>query len=159
MGELADDAPNTSEAHRAIQTPFDVNSPRAATQIPGLRLKDVDWDPVCTRLEHPCEEDWSIHESDDLNRGVGRPLSQVTQTVKDLRPESKPSPYYKRWWTEELTALRHEYTGIRNLHSRAKGYGIVRPDLEELAQKAKQNRYPRFPWHPIKMLIGFRLAA
>jgi hypothetical protein len=124
--------------HRAIETTFDVNSPHTATQIPRLCLKDVDWDTVCTRLEHLRQEDWSIHDSDDLNRAVGRLLNQVTQTVKDLCTESKPSPYYKRWWTENLTALRREYTGIRNLHSRARKYGIDRPDLEELAKQAKQ---------------------
>ncbi|KUL82055.1 hypothetical protein ZTR_10680 [Talaromyces verruculosus] len=124
--------------HRAIQTTFDVNSPHTATQVPRLCLNDVDWDTVCTRLEHLHQEDWSIHDSDDLNRAVGRLLNQVTQTVKDLCTETKPSPYYKRWWTEDLTALRREYTGIRNLHSQARKYGIDRPDLEELAQKAKQ---------------------
>jgi hypothetical protein len=38
----------------------------------------------------------------------------VNNTLEEMVPRAKPSPYAKRWWTKELSQLRHELTVLRN---------------------------------------------
>ena len=34
--------------------------------------------------------------------------------LEEMVPRARPSPYTKRWWTKELTQLRHKLTTLRN---------------------------------------------
>jgi hypothetical protein len=38
----------------------------------------------------------------------------ILEAVHELAPTAKPSPYAKRWWSNDLTHLRRVYTYCRN---------------------------------------------
>lgn len=59
-------------------------------------------------------------------------MSVVLEAVHTLTPKAKPSPYAKRWWTQDLTQLRRIYTYWRN-RARAER----REWAEELEKSAK----------------------
>ncbi|KAF5234151.1 hypothetical protein FANTH_12253 [Fusarium anthophilum] len=54
----------------------------------------------------------------------------------DLNSKSQPSPYAKRWWTDDLTQLRHIYTYLRNRARTARRAGQSSSDLEGSATAA-----------------------
>lgn len=41
---------------------------------------------------------------------AGRLTGWVEEALQAHCPRAKPSPYMKRWWDEDLTALRKSYT-------------------------------------------------
>ena len=41
-------------------------------------------------------------------------MGLVNTTLEEMVPRAKPSPYAKRWWTKELSQLRHQLTVLRN---------------------------------------------
>lgn len=51
----------------------------------------------------------------------------ILEAVHELAPTAKPSPYAKRWWSNDLTHLRRVYTYCRN------GNGATLPDVEQQA--------------------------
>lgn len=62
----------------------------------------------------------------------------VLEVVHALTPRAKPSPYAKRWWTQDLTQLRRIYTHWRNRVRAARRTGVAQPDLEEMAKGASK---------------------
>ena len=60
----------------------------------------------------------------------------VLEAVHALTPRAKPSPYAKRWWTSDLTQLRHIYTYWRNRARAERRAGRAMADLEDTAKGA-----------------------
>lgn len=52
--------------------------------------------------------------ADDLDKAAECFSAAVTAAVINHTPRAKPSAYTKRWWTPELTVLRHSLTTLRN---------------------------------------------
>ncbi len=53
-------------------------------------------------------------------------------------PKANPSPYAKRWWTENLSVLRKSYTRLRNqLRRRRRNREEYSPQLDTQAWVAK----------------------
>jgi hypothetical protein len=65
-----------------------------------------------------------------------RLMAAVLETVHALTPRARPSPYAKRWWTQDLTQLRRIYTHWRNRARAARRLETAGPDLEEIARGA-----------------------
>lgn len=65
----------------------------------------------------------------------------VTSAIQELVPISKPSPYAKRWWTEDLSQLRNTYTYWRNQARNVRRHSTRRIpcELEKKSAVAKQN--------------------
>ena len=63
-------------------------------------------------------------------------MTAVTEAVSKLTPKAKPSPYAKRWWTTDLTQLRHIYTYWRNQARARRRAGYTVPKLEQQAREA-----------------------
>ncbi|EGU72704.1 hypothetical protein FOXB_16787, partial [Fusarium oxysporum f. sp. conglutinans Fo5176] len=64
------------------------------------------------------------------------PWKEINNAVQALTPRAKPSPYAKRWWTNDLTQLRHVYTYWRNRARAARRAGQNTVDLEDTAKAA-----------------------
>jgi len=56
----------------------------------------------------------SLDNKDDLDQAAEVLESVVNTTLEEMVPRAKLSPYTKRWWTKELTQLRHKLTTLRN---------------------------------------------
>lgn len=52
-------------------------------------------------------------------------MSLMMEAIDRHVPMAKASQYAKRWWTEDLTALRSEYTQQRNQSSRARCMDLI----------------------------------
>src|SRR5216117_3306935 len=65
-------------------------------------------------------------------------MDAVIQSVHELTPKAKPSPYAKRWWTADLTQLRRIYTYWRKRARSARRAGWHQPELERHAKAASK---------------------
>ncbi|PNH36329.1 hypothetical protein BJF96_g603 [Verticillium dahliae] len=65
-----------------------------------------------------------------------RLMSVVLGAVQALTPKAKPSPYAKRWWTADLTQLRHIHTHWTNRARAARRAGRNDEALENTAKGA-----------------------
>jgi hypothetical protein len=92
--------------HRAIETSFDVDIPEHATQ-PRLLFKNAPWNAIRERIAHGLQD---CPPRGDVQRQTNRLMQVVLEAVNTLTPKAKPSPYAKRWWTQDLTKLRQVYT-------------------------------------------------
>jgi hypothetical protein len=63
-------------------------------------------------------------------------MQVVLEPVNTLTPKAKPSPYAKRWWTQDLTKLRQVYTYWRNGARVQRRGGEALPALEQQARAA-----------------------
>ena len=96
--------------HSAIDTLFDVNT-QDREQTPRLLFKNAPWSEISARVAQTLR---SSPRPYGTQAQADRLLGIVESTVKGLTPRAKPSPYAKRWWTEDLTKLRNDYTKLRN---------------------------------------------
>ena len=65
-------------------------------------------------------------------------MSIVTEAMDKHVPKAKPSPYAKRWWTEDLSVLRKSYTRLRNqIRRRRRNREDYSPRLDGQAWVAK----------------------
>ncbi|KAF4547145.1 Hypothetical protein D9617_57g029030 [Elsinoe fawcettii] len=63
-------------------------------------------------------------------------MQVVTDAVSTLTPRAEPSLYAKRWWTKDLTELRHVYTYWRNRERAQRRGGEALPELERQSRAA-----------------------
>jgi hypothetical protein len=90
--------------HRAIETSFDVDVPDHATH-PRLLFKNAPWKAIRERIARALQDRPAC---DDVQRQADRLMQVVLDAVTTLTPKAKPSPYAKRWWTQDLN--NHPYT-------------------------------------------------
>jgi hypothetical protein len=78
---------------------------------------DADWEAIrVTFKQHlAARYTWtSLDTKHQLDQAAEELVALVNNTLKEMVPRAKPSPYAKRWWTKELSQLRHELTVLRN---------------------------------------------
>jgi hypothetical protein len=49
----------------------------------------------------------SLDTKDQLDQAAEDLVALVNAILEEMVPRAKPSPYVKRWWTKELSQLRH----------------------------------------------------
>lgn len=92
--------------HRTIETVFDSPVP-AAQQQERLLLKNAPWKAIRDRISRALGA--SLPAGTTQQR-TDRLMAAVLEAVHALTPRARPSPYAKRWWTQDLTQLRRVYT-------------------------------------------------
>jgi exonuclease III len=120
--------------HRTIETVFDSPVP-APQQQERLLLKNAPWNAIRDRISRALGA--SLPAGTTQQR-TDRLMAAVLEAVHALTPRARPSPYAKRWWTQDLTQLRRVYTHWRNRARAARRSGAARPDLEETAKGASK---------------------
>jgi exonuclease III len=118
--------------HRAIETEFDVSVPVPQARE-RLLLKNAPWKEINVRIAAALE---STLEEGTVQQKTDRLMTVVLEAVRALTPRAKPSPYAKRWWTSDLTQLRHIYTHWRNRARALRRAGWACQELEETARGA-----------------------
>jgi ribonuclease HI len=118
--------------HCAIETVFD--APWTPTKHQErLLLKNAPWKEINARIANTlAATPWE----GTVQQKTDRLMSAVSEAVQVLTPTAKPSPYAKRWWTEDLTQLRQIYTYWRNRARSERRAGRKVPRLEEAAEAA-----------------------
>ncbi|THC88429.1 hypothetical protein EYZ11_012122 [Aspergillus tanneri] len=118
--------------HHTIETVFE--APRPVSKHPGrLLLKNAPWKEINARIARNL--DATLSEG-TVQQRTDRLMAAVLEAVYTLTPKAKPSPYAKRWWTTDLTQLRHIYTYWRNHARSERRAGRVTANLEETAKSA-----------------------
>ncbi|KAF9728557.1 zinc knuckle [Paraphaeosphaeria minitans] len=120
--------------HRAIQTRFCIDVGRQERQE-RLLFKNVPWDKIRQAVEH---EKAAGFPSEDVDEMASRLTQWATKAVEAHCPRARPSPYMKRWWNEDLTALRKSYTYCRNRASAMRRQGREDAELRSTATRAKR---------------------
>jgi hypothetical protein len=118
--------------HGAIETAFDAPWPIPKYQE-RLLLKNAPWNEINTRIASTMA---ATPSEGTVQQKTDRLMSAVSDAVHNLTPRAKPSPHAKRWWTTDLTQLRHIYTYWRNHARSERRAGRKVPRLEKMAQDA-----------------------
>lgn len=122
--------------HNAINfvTPFTIQE--VLPSHGRFQLQRADWPSIrqdltyAPRLQVGWQKPWTTPT--DLDDRVADFTDTVNQTIRRHIPRTKYSPYTKRWWSPELTILRHSMTSLRNGLTRARRRG---GDVEGLTQQ------------------------
>lgn len=120
--------------HRAIQTSFWMDVDRQENQG-RLLFKNAPWDKKMEVVEQRKEAGFP---TEDANVMSSRLTSWVNKALEKHCPRVKPSPYMKRWWNEDLTALRRSYTYWRNRACAMRRQGREDVELRSTATRAKR---------------------
>jgi hypothetical protein len=120
--------------HSAIDTLFDVDTPNRE-QIARPLFKNAPWKEINARVANELRR---ILRPIGTQEQADRLLGTVEDAVKALTPLAKPSPYTKRWWTEDLTQLRNAYTKLRNRTRSQRRTGLANSQLEDEARGAEK---------------------
>jgi ribonuclease HI len=118
--------------HGAIETVFDAPWPTPKYQE-RLLLKNAPWNEINARIASTLA---ATPSEGTVQQKTDRLMSAVSDAVHNLTPRAKPSPHAKRWWTTDLTQLRHIYTYWRNHARSERRAGQKVPRLEKMAQDA-----------------------
>ncbi|KAH7464218.1 hypothetical protein FOMA001_g17818 [Fusarium oxysporum f. sp. matthiolae] len=121
--------------HRTIETVFDISVP-APKQEEKLLFKNAPWKEIKGKIVDTLKDK---PRGNTVQQKTDRLMTAVLEAVQALTPRAKPSPYAKRWWTNDLTQLRHVYTYWRNRARAARRAGQSSAVLENTANaSAKQ---------------------
>jgi hypothetical protein len=74
-----------------------------------------------------------------VQQQTDRLMAAVIEAVHALTPKARPSPYAKRWWTNDLTQLRRVYTG--GTRREYKGGGATRCLTWNFRQMRQRKKY------------------
>ena len=118
--------------HRTIETVFDTpwSAPKHQER---LLLKNAPWKEINDRIASALT---ATPPGCLVQQKTDRLMTAVSEAVHALTPKAKPSPHAKRWWTTDLTQLRHIYTYWRNHARSERRAGRQVPHLEKTAQSA-----------------------
>ncbi|KAJ5500659.1 hypothetical protein N7453_009710 [Penicillium expansum] len=118
--------------HCAIESVFDAqwSGPKPQER---LLLKNAPWKEINARIQNALD---ILPLEGTVQQKTDRLMSAVSEAVHALTPSAKPSPHAKRWWTTDLTQLRHIYTYWRNRARSERRAGRKVPLLERMAQDA-----------------------
>ena len=96
--------------HKAIESSFDIAPPEQVF-VPRYLFKNAPWQAIRNRIRSELREAPSKGTVQELTDEL---IGAVERIIFQLTPLAKPSPYAKRWWTEDLTQLWKIYTHWRN---------------------------------------------
>ncbi|KAJ0130721.1 Uncharacterized protein HZ326_26179 [Fusarium oxysporum f. sp. albedinis] len=118
-----------------VEATFDSSVP-APKQEERLLFKNAPWKEIKGKIVDTLRDK---PRGNTVQQKTDRLMTAVLEAVQALTPRAKPSPYAKRWWTNDLTQLRHVYTYWRNCARAARRAGQSSVVLEDTANaSAKQ---------------------
>ena len=127
------EAQPTKVDHYPIATEIDRQVER--TQPKERRdFRKVDWEEFGEQLEGELKERtrpvW-IADAGELESAVQSVMGAIEKTVTKCVPTFLPTPFRKRWWTKELTALGVEKRKLQRRAAKYRRMGIFHEVLEE----------------------------
>jgi hypothetical protein len=118
--------------HHAIETLFDVEVPEHAVQT-RLLFRNAPWTAIRERIAHALQ---GPPPDADVQRQTDCLVRVVLDAVTLLTHKARPSPYAKRWWTQDITKLGQVYTYWRNRAWAQRRGGEALPTLEQQVRAA-----------------------
>lgn len=123
--------------HRAIASVF--NDRRRHTVTPAtVNYQKTDWYAARQDLRQCCQAVATINSKDDFEKQVKDIVQLVSDVVARHTPKARPSRYAKAWWDDELSALRYEYTTLRNRNIQSLRNGLSQEALSPIVTIARR---------------------
>jgi len=129
--------------HLPIETTLDLTPRTAVQDTPGYNFSKADWklmEGLIKEYLPPLDEDATL-TVDELEDFTAKIITAIEKAIDKATPLKRPSPFSKRWWTEELIRIRAEVNLIQNRYRRTRcpAYGQEwRKRKEEYERKIKQ---------------------
>jgi hypothetical protein len=76
-----------------------------------------DWPAINKKLDRRLQQESPavrIDTKEEFIAKVDKLTEVITAVLKEELPETKPSPYARRWWTKELTDLKKTQNRLSN---------------------------------------------
>jgi Endonuclease-reverse transcriptase len=123
--------------HLPITTTIDINRVQA-DDTPRLNFRATDWpkfNQVLAERLHHIPAPAVIQTSNNFNKALQNLTSAIANIITKVVPASKPCPYSKRWWTNELMTMKQQTCTLgRRAHRTANEH-----DPMHKAYRAKRN--------------------
>ena len=84
---------------------------------PTLDFRNGDWPKINDILKERLEAEspaLRIHTQEQFTEEVDKVISIIAEVLNGTLEELKPSPFSRRWWTKELTALKKDQNRLSN---------------------------------------------
>ena len=110
MCDVLSNTPGINTDHLPILTTLDLNLARSPT-TPPRNFRNVDWDKFEKALAEKLDKmnpPTRIRRPSDLTTICQKLTETLQETINDEVPTTELKIKAKRWWTKELTKLRHE---------------------------------------------------
>lgn len=120
--------------HSAIETFFALNQPIPSYNTGRRLFKTASWDKV--RNEVSTHLSSLTASPTELDLYSDQLINIVERAISLHIPLAKPSPYAKRWWTQNLTDLRKQYSSLRNWFHRSRNSNAPSYATEKLEKQA-----------------------
>lgn len=131
------EGPEHGSDHQIIRTAFHTEVDIKA--MPPRRLwKKADWSQIGKGLEQALKTRPQPEKPEDVDDYWSYIQELMTPLMERYVPLAKPSPYAKRWWTEDLSQLRRDYTYWRNKLTKVRRNGLRDPHFTEMAKTYKK---------------------
>ena len=80
----------------------------------------------------------AITDTTALDRIAGLLIDVINEVLEEHVARAKESPYAKRWWSEELSTLRTDFTAKRNRITTLRRRGEDTTQAREIASVARR---------------------
>jgi hypothetical protein len=123
--------------HKAIRTHFVVDTTECDEKRRKRMYDKADWKKTREEVSKGIANDSSLHalsSKDELEMAVGNLEATVNGVLEEHVARARPSPYAKRWWTDELRTLRSSLSAARNRLTTVRRRG---EDVAEAAARVK----------------------
>ncbi|KAF9728545.1 zinc knuckle [Paraphaeosphaeria minitans] len=118
--------------HLAICTEFAIDLTHEKG-TPRKLWKKARWDPIRKVVAGELERRSQPDIPGDVDSYCQFITECIAPAIEKHVPVARPSPYAKRWWTEDLTELRKHYTYWRNKASASRRANTPDPGLQQMA--------------------------
>ncbi|KAF9729205.1 hypothetical protein PMIN01_12895 [Paraphaeosphaeria minitans] len=118
--------------HLAICTEFAIDLTHEKG-TPRKLWKKARWDPIRKVVAGELERRSQPDIPGDVDSYCQFVTECIAPAIEKYVPVARPSPYAKRWWTEDLTELRKHYTYWRNKASASRRANTPDPGLQQMA--------------------------
>lgn len=123
--------------HKAIRAHFGVDTTEYEEKRRKRMYDKADWKKIREEVSTKVADDSSLHapsSKDELEVAVIRLEAAVNGVLEEHVARVRPSPYAKRWWTDELKTLRLSLSAARNRLTTVRRRG---EDVAEAAASVK----------------------
>lgn len=123
--------------HMAIDIEFDL-ALSESSELGRKLWKRAHWDKLRGEAAKKLEANPGPQNDSDLNGYARYILDLTTAAIQNHVPIAQPGKHTKRWWTEDFTKLRKDYTFWRNQARAVRRNGQRDERLEERAKAFKK---------------------
>ena len=129
------------------------------------QFRDVDWSTFAEKLGDKLA-DMTIPElvasPVELLSNVESITLAISETIEDVVPISKPTPFMKRWWSKDIAQLRQVMRSRARLayrhrsnrtHEAHELHRQARNNYAEAIARAKRNTWTELFWNLLKLLV------